>query len=282
MHKLPLISTIIATYNEEKNIKNIINSIDSLDYPKDRVEIIVVDNNSKDSTREKARSLIDKVYNLANEKKLTNVENFRGAQVNFGASKANGEILFVPDADMTFEKGLFQEIAEKIQQFDALYVPEFVMGKGWFGKIRNFERSFYNQTCIDALRVFKKDIFEQVSGFDEINMPFAPDDWDLTKMIKEITNKLSITKNKIYHHEEWLTLGVYLNKKSKYVPTIEPYIKKWGKDDPDVKKQLGIKYRYLGVFTENGKWKRLLSHPLLSINLFALRVVVGIKYLLNK
>ncbi|MCD6516575.1 MAG: glycosyltransferase [Candidatus Aminicenantes bacterium] len=45
------ISVIIITYNEEKNIKDCLNSLLELDYPKDRCEVIVVDS-STDSTPE--------------------------------------------------------------------------------------------------------------------------------------------------------------------------------------------------------------------------------------
>lgn len=46
---------------------------------------------------------------------------------------------------MTFNKTHIEEGVSLMtkRQFDALYIPEEVMGKGIFGKIRNFERSFY-------------------------------------------------------------------------------------------------------------------------------------------
>ena len=40
------ISVIIITYNEEKNIKDCLNSLPELDYPKDRCEVIVVDSST--------------------------------------------------------------------------------------------------------------------------------------------------------------------------------------------------------------------------------------------
>ena len=47
-----LISIIITTKNEERNIRNCLESVLSQDYPKDKLEIIVVDNNSTDKTKE--------------------------------------------------------------------------------------------------------------------------------------------------------------------------------------------------------------------------------------
>ena len=305
----PLVSIIITTKNEEKNIgnclKSIINSNIALEQyrhidkkKKEPIrlksykakslskplsyEIIVVDNNSTDRTKEIAKKYTNKVYNFPNPDKIKDVKNFRGAQLNFGVKKSKGEIIFFPDADMTFDKELLQELIKKLKKHYALYIPEIVMGRGLLGKIRNFERSFYNATCIDAIRVIKKDLFLRVGGFDEKNIAFGPDDWDFTKTVKKNTDKIGITKSRIYHHEEEMTVKKYLSKKSKYSQTFDDYIKKWGKNDPDIKKQFGLWYRYFGVFIEDGKWKRLLRHPLLAGGMYFLRGAVGVVFICKK
>jgi glycosyltransferase involved in cell wall biosynthesis len=238
--KEPLISVIIATKNEEKNIANCLESITRQEYPKERIEIIVVDNASSDRTREIARRFTGNVFNLAEEIDLNNVRNFRGAQVNFGATRSHGSVIFFPDADMTFHKGLFREAIEMLDRYDALFVPEIIKGRGFFGKIRNFERSFYNKTCIDAIRFIKTDVFTAVGGFDAKDILFGFDDWDLTLTIKNVGYTLGVTKRAITHHEEWLNWRIYIRKKGKYLHTYEPYIKKWGTQDHEVKKQFSI------------------------------------------
>lgn len=274
------ISVIVATKNEAKNIINCLKSIKDQDYID--VEIIVVDNNSGDGTREMAAPLADQVFNLAEEMDLSGIKNYRGAQLNFGASKAHGDVIFFPDADMTFEVGLFKEIAERINILDALFIPEKVCGRGFFGKIRDFERSFYNQTCVDGVRIVKREVFLKVGGFDVNNIVFGPDDWDFTKNLIKNNYRLGITMHPLFHHEEWLTLGVYLNKKKKYINTFDGYIKKWGKNDIDVKKQFGLGYRYFGVFLEKGKWKKVVAHPVLFGGMYILKSLVGAVYLFNK
>jgi glycosyltransferase involved in cell wall biosynthesis len=275
-----LVSVIIATRNEERNIKNCIKSI--LSQTEKNIEVIIVDNNSTDQTREIAKKYTDKVFNLRDEISSKKVKNFRGAQVNWGVEKSNGDIIFFPDADMTFDAQLLSECKNKLQIYDALYIPETVCGQGLFGKIRNFERSFYNMTCIDAIRVVKKSLFSRAGGFDVENIAFAPDDWDFTKTLKKMKFNLGLTENRLYHHEEWMTLRVYLKKKMNYAKTFDEYIYKWGKEDEDIKKQFGLWYRYLGVFVENGKVRRLLASPFLSIGMFFLRVAVGGTYYIQK
>ena len=64
--------------------------------------------------------------------------------------------------------------------------------------------------------------------------------------------------------------------------TFDSYITKWGKNDSDIRKQFGVGYRYFGVFLENGKWKRVIRSPLMSLGVFALRFAIGIAYLEKK
>ena len=58
------------------------------------------------------------------------------------------------------------------------------------------------------------------------------------------------------------------------VPTKDPILQLI-----DLKKQFGIYYRFLGVFIENGKWKRLLLHPGLASGMYLLRFFVGANFL---
>ncbi len=275
----PTVSTILATKNEEQNISRCINSLKDQTY--ENMEIILVDNNSSDDTVKIASNLIEKVFNLPELTNTKNIKNYRGAQVNYGVTLSTGEIIFFPDADMTFDKNLISEAVDLIQEqaYEALYSPEVIIGSGLFVKARNFERSFYNQTCIDGLRFIRKDLFIKAGGFDEKNIKFGPDDWDLTKTIKKYTNKVSITKNVIYHHERFKNVLAYIKKKIKYTTTLGEYINKWGNNDDDIKKQFGLWYRYIGVFSEDGKWKMLLSRPDLALYMYLLRFMVGFFFL---
>ena len=276
--KIATISVIIATFNEQKNIDRCLKSLKQQTLSLDQMEIIVVDNHSTDKTNAVAKKLADKIYLLPRGKW---VKNPRGAQLNFGVAKSHGEIIFFPDADMTFDKKLLEEALDIIhkKKIDALYIPEVIRGKGFFGKIRNFERSFYNTTCIDAVRIVTKKLYQKVDGFDDKNIRFGPDDWDFTKRIKRLTDRISITKNKLYHHEENLKMATYFSKKSNYSQSFKEYIAKWGTDDPDIKKQFGLVYRYFTVYIENGKWRYFISALQLTIGMYFIRSIVGLNHL---
>ena len=293
----PLVSVVITTKNEEKNIENCLKSILEQSYK--NIEIIVVDNFSSDKTKEIALRYTEKVYDKGPE---------RSAQRNYGMiDKSNGEYVMFIDADMILSPELINNCVVKIEadMVSALWIPEIVLGKSFFSRCRRFERTFYNGTVIDGARFFRKDKFVEVGGFD-INMS-GPEDWDIDKKIKRENIRLledsksgkashwgfySFIKergvesnnysNVIYHNEAEFNLKKYLNKKEYYAKSFEAYINKWGKDDKDIKKQFGVGYRYFGVFFENGKWKRMIGNPILSLGMYFLRGMVGIIYLVNR
>ena len=306
MKQYDKVSVIITTKNEEKHIKNCLKSVKLQTYP--NIEIIVVDNNSIDRTKEIAKKYTNLVFNKGPE---------RSAQRNFGMMEvAKGKYVMYVDADMILSPTLIEDCVYEMENdgnLAALYIPEIVLGNSFWSEVRRFERRFYDGTVIDCVRFIKKDIFIKVGGFD--SSMTGPEDWDLDKKIRQMgkvklvkTQKVESKKLKmenfkkwklynfikekgvnpenygsaIYHNEAEFNLKKYLQKKAYYANSFDIYIKKWGRDDPDIKKQFGIWYRFFGVFTENGKWKRLIKHPILAMGMYWLRFIVGVMYLMSK
>jgi glycosyltransferase involved in cell wall biosynthesis len=265
----PLISVIITTKNEEANIENCLKSIRSQTFK--NVELILVDNFSEDQTALLAKKFGAKVYFKGNE---------RSAQRNYGAKVAGGKYLIYLDADMILSKTTIEECVLKCEcdNFDALYVPERIVGGGFWIKVRDFERSFYTGTVIDAVRFVRRDLFIKVKGFDETLV--GPEDWDFDRKIRKI-GRTSVAIVPLYHNEGQFSMKKYLKKKGYYTEGIQKYIKKWGSNDIETAKQVGIRYRLMGVFIEKGKWKKLLRHPLFAIGMYLLRFRVALGYLRN-
>ncbi|HRT12001.1 MAG TPA: glycosyltransferase family 2 protein, partial [Methanoculleus sp.] len=57
-----MISVVVPTYNEEQNIERCLRSLADQTVPRKNYEIIVVDGNSKDRTRDLAETLADQVF----------------------------------------------------------------------------------------------------------------------------------------------------------------------------------------------------------------------------
>lgn len=281
----PLVSVVITTKNEEENIANCLRSIYNQSYP--NIEIIVVDNFSTDETlaivhsfkisfpsKTKGRSgenLKLKIYDHGPE---------RSAQRNFGASKSSGKYYLYLDADMILSPCVIKECVNKFENNNlvGLYIPEIIQGNSFWNKVRRFERGFYNKTVIDCVRCVPLIVFKKIKGFDE-NMS-GPEDWDFDKKVRQL-GQATIIKSPIYHNESGFNLKKYLQKKSYYGLSFNRYIEKWGKNDSDVKKQFSPFYRFIGVFIENGKWKELIKHPVLTLSMYYLRFLVGLRFFLK-
>jgi glycosyltransferase involved in cell wall biosynthesis len=266
---VPLVSVVITTKNEEKNIENCLQSIRSQTFK--NIELIVVDNFSEDKTAELAEKYNAKVYFKGNE---------RSAQRNYGAKVARGEYVLYLDADMILSPNLIEECVEKCEpdREDALYVPERIVGEGFWIKARDFERSFYTGTVIDAVRFIRRDLFLQLEGFDETLI--GPEDWDFDRRLRKI-GRTGVTTAWLYHNEGSFDTGRYLDKKKYYALGIKKYIKKWGFTDEEIRKQLGASYRLFGVFVEKSKWKRLIRNLPYALAMFWLRFRVALSYYKN-
>jgi glycosyltransferase involved in cell wall biosynthesis len=262
----PVVSVIITTKNEEKNIENCLQSIKAQTF-KD-VELIMVDNFSEDKTVETAKMNGAKVYLKGPE---------RSSQRNYGAQVSSGEYLLYLDADMILSPTVIEECLEKCERdrLDALYVPERIVGEGFWIKVRDFERSFYTGTVIDAVRFIRKDLFERVEGFDESLI--GPEDWDFDRRIRKI-GRTGIINASLYHNEGKFNMKRYLKKKNYYANGIKNYVRKWEPNDSETMKQTGVWYRLMGVFVEKGKGKKLISHPLFTIAMYYLRLRVALGY----
>jgi len=294
--KQPLVSVVVTTKNEEKHIGNCLLSIQEQSYP--NIETIVVDNASTDKTKQITKDYTNLVFDKGPE---------RSAQRNYGMIDiAQGKYVMFIDADMILSPCLVDACVCKLEKENvaALYISEIILGTSYWCKVRRFERSFYDATVVDSARIYRRNIFCKVGGFDE-DIDFG-EEWDLDKEVKQhgaitLLNKKcdsicmewklapfienlgisrSIEKNAIYHNESEFEVNTYITKKGKYAQGFDKYITKWGKSDPEIKKQFGLWYRFFGVFIEHGKWEKMSRHPVLFFGMYWLRFMVGLKYLL--
>ena len=124
--------------------------------------------------------------------------------------------------------------------------------------------------------LFRRDLFLQVGGFDETLI--GPEDWDFDRKIRKVGHTAT-TNSPLYHNEGKFKISRYLKKKGYYTNGIQEYKKKWGSNDTETLKQIGVRYRLIGVFVEQGKWKKLVRHPILTIAMYFLRLRVALVYL---
>ncbi|MCC5909359.1 MAG: glycosyltransferase family 2 protein [Clostridiaceae bacterium] len=113
----PMVSILIPAHNEEIVIEEIIKSMINLTYPKDKLEIIIINDNSSDSTGMIVESYarqypyIKAVYTLPSL-----VGKGKSIALNQGFKHSTGEIIVVYDADNTPEPDAVQNLVLVLQK----------------------------------------------------------------------------------------------------------------------------------------------------------------------
>ena len=104
---VPSVSIIVCARNEERTIRQCIESLVALDYPADRLEIVLVDDESDDATR----TIMEEYSRSFSHIRVLSTEHeprdFPGKQrpLNLGIRESHGEIILVTDADCTVQPG---------------------------------------------------------------------------------------------------------------------------------------------------------------------------------
>jgi len=108
----PFVSIIVPAYNEETVIKKRIENLLDLKYPRDKYEIIVVDDGSTDKTAEIVKTIIKKHGENKSKIELIKEKERRGkaSAINLGKKYAKGEIVLIADANSIFDENVLKEM----------------------------------------------------------------------------------------------------------------------------------------------------------------------------
>jgi cellulose synthase/poly-beta-1,6-N-acetylglucosamine synthase-like glycosyltransferase len=94
-HMLPKVAIIVPCFNEEKTIGDTLRSLLALDYPHEKLEVLVVDDGSTDATRAAAEEFAEdgrvRIFRKENGGKHT--------AMNHGLARTNAELIGCLDAD---------------------------------------------------------------------------------------------------------------------------------------------------------------------------------------
>jgi len=213
----PLVSIIIPTRNSADTIDKCLASVRMQSYGK--IEIILVDNYSRDETLNIAKKYPTKVY-------LTGPE--RSAQVNFGVSKALGKYVYRVDSDFVLEPTVVHEAVQSCEKFgyDAIVIHNTSDPTiSFWAKVRKMERDSYRNDKVNvAARFWKKEVFESIGGFD-VNL-IAGDDYDLHNRLLKSGYKIGWIKAQETHIGEPKNMAEIFRKHYFYGQNLGRFIEK--------------------------------------------------------
>ncbi len=170
------ISIIVPVYNEEKTIVKILDKLSKVNL-KIKKEIIIVDDGSKDNSKEVIEKYIkNKKKNKAEEYKIISKENGgKGSAIKAGISSATGNIITIQDADLEYNPEDYKKLIKPIIQGKekVVYGSRFLkehkpMYRLYFlgNKFLSFlTKIIYNSKITDmetCYKVFKADIIKNI------------------------------------------------------------------------------------------------------------------------
>lgn len=257
MKQQPLVSVIVTTRNNTATLDSCLCSIKNQTYQP--IELVVVDNESTDDTKEIAWIYTDKVYDKGPE---------RSAQRNFAVSQALGTYVLIIDSDMELDQTVVQACVDQVHKhpkLKALIIPEESFGEGFWAQCKQLERSFYvGVDTIEAARFFDKALYQKLGGYNEAMT--GGEDWDLTNRTRTHTDVGRI-KSFIRHNEGRLHFTRTVRKMYYYARHAETYFAA-NPDQSALTSQSGPLARYKLFFSRPGK---LFKNPFLGLGMLTLK-----------
>jgi len=175
----PKITIIVPTYNESKYIQQKLDNIYQQDYPRDKLEIIVVDSASTDKTPELVKKWAEKHLDIDLKLVVEKVRRGKAYALNNALKHGTGEMIVITDVDSlwpdreTLRKAVKWFSDPRIGAVSCLKKP---VGSGVRGVEEGY-RQYYNILRVaeskaystpifhGELAIFRRDLLEKISGF---------------------------------------------------------------------------------------------------------------------
>jgi len=174
----PKVTVIIPTYNESKLIKEKLNNIYEQDYPKELIEIVVVDSASTDGTPKLVEEWDSRHKDVELKLVVENERRGKAFALNNALRYASGEVVVIADADALWPRDALTKAVKWLSNplVGAVSCLKKPLSSGTTG-IEAGYREYYNVLRVaeskaystpifhGELAAFKKDLLEKVGGF---------------------------------------------------------------------------------------------------------------------
>ena len=178
----PFVSIIIPVFNEEGVISKTLKAILEMDYPRDKLEVIVVDDESKDATIAEIKTISDKRIKIIYNK---HVGIGNSSAKNAGIKAAKGELIATVDSDSfpmpNALKNIVSHFTDKsvmaataaIRVHKPKNILETIQSVEYaLGTVSRRLIGFLDSVTVTPgpLSVYRRELFEKVGNFDTQNL----------------------------------------------------------------------------------------------------------------
>ena len=204
------VSVLIAARNEEDNIGRTIEAILDQNFPKDQLELIIVDDHSTDHTADIVRSYAEQGVKLLQLNVGNTINSYKKYAIAKAIEMASGEIIVTTDADCRMGRNWLRTVVQYFDKHDSYMVSSPVVyseEKNKFERLQTLEFLYLiglgaagigNQsptTCNGANLAYLKSIFLEVGGFKGIdNLASGDDELLLHKVAEKYAHKIGFCK----------------------------------------------------------------------------------------
>lgn len=254
-----LISIIVPTLNASRHLKTLLPSLVKQTYKK--FEVIINDDKKTNDDTEEIVAKYSKNLKINYIKENTSMAQGRKS----ASMHAKGEFMLHLDADMKLSPKVLKQCMDNTNDYDALVVPEISYGKGFWARVKIFERSMYvGDDTVESARFFSSSVYRSVGGHNEKMV--LSEDKDIDLRIRKEGYRVGRITAPIYHNEGNVKLFNDLKKKYFYGRTASVLML----TNPAYSLKYGnIVFR--PAFFRN--WRKMLVHPVLSIGVFTLKLL---------
>lgn len=233
--EIPFVTVMVPAHNEGIVIVKTVLSLLSFDYPHDRYEIIVINDNSSDNSAELLRGV---QKDFGEERlKVINTDNVTGGKgksnaLNIGLKQAKGSVIAVYDADNTPERSALRLLVAELLQSDRLAA---VIGKfrtrnkeatvltrfinietlsfQWMAQAGR-QRLFKLCTIPGTNYVIRREILEKIGGWD---VKALAEDTEISFRVYQMGYRIKFQPRAVTWEQEPQTLDVWFHQRTRWV-----------------------------------------------------------------
>ncbi len=157
------VSIVLPTYNECKNIADLIDAIEAEVSPLGpHLQIVVVDDNSPDGTAEVVQQRIQKPGQAHINLYVRTEECGLASAIKYGLQRSQGDVVVVMDTDFNHDPKMIPQMIDLLKYYDLVIGSRFVMGGGMEEELRYKFSFLYNLFIRVTIRT---QIQDNLSGF---------------------------------------------------------------------------------------------------------------------